>query len=198
MNRAFHKQGSGTSTATGPAGFSSFLPLARFSIDECSYVKVIKRELRRRFNRLVPGTGLWLRQVLVGCYQYFAVPNYLCSMKQFHIQLSRIWFRALKRRSQKTAKRMNWNVFNRIVRAWLPTPRVVNPRPGVRFAATTQGKSRVLNSASTDQLRRLPCKGYPYRAQGRPARAMSARWRLIRCQMCNGASLTGPSWFIKQ
>ncbi len=39
----------------------------------------LKRELRRRFNRPVPETGLWLRQVLQGYYQYFAVPNNLNS-----------------------------------------------------------------------------------------------------------------------
>ncbi len=40
----------------------------------------IKRELRRRFNRPVPETGMWLRQVLQGYYQYFAVPNNLDSI----------------------------------------------------------------------------------------------------------------------
>lgn len=106
-------------------------------------LREIKRELRRRFNRSVPETGLWLRQVLQGYYQYFAVPNNLNSMSQFHFQLSRLWFKALRRRSQKAAKRMNWDVFNRITREWLPSPRVVHPWPSVRFAAITQGKSRV-------------------------------------------------------
>jgi len=64
-------------------------------------------------------------------------------MNQFRYRLSRLWFKALRRRSQKAAKRMNWDVFNRLAREWLPTPRVVHPWPNVRFAATTQGKSRV-------------------------------------------------------
>jgi len=34
----------------------------------------LKRELRRRFQRPVPETGRWLRQVLQGYYRYFAVP----------------------------------------------------------------------------------------------------------------------------
>ena len=45
--------------------------------------------------------------------------------------------------SLKAAKRMNWDVFNRITREWLPTPSVVHPWANVRFAVTTQGKSRV-------------------------------------------------------
>ena len=106
-------------------------------------LREIKGELRRRFNRPVPETGKWLRQVLQGYYQYFAVPNNLKSMNQFRFQLSRLWFKALRRRSQKAAKRMNWDVFNRIVREWLPRPCVVHPWPSERFAATTQGKSRV-------------------------------------------------------
>lgn len=124
--------------------------LGRFTVRRITIAKrqrrklrEIKRELRRRFNRPVPETGLWLRQVLQGYYQYFAVPNNLNSMNQFHFQLSRLWFKALRRRSQKAAKRMNWDEFNRIAREWLPTPRVVHPWPSVRFAATTQGKSRV-------------------------------------------------------
>jgi RNA-directed DNA polymerase len=124
--------------------------LGRFTIRRITIAKrqrrklrEIKRELRRRFNRPVPETGLWLRQVLQGYYQYFAVPNNLNSMNQFHFQLSRIWFKALRRRSQKAAKRMNWDVFNRLAREWLPTPRVVHPWPSERFAATIQGKSRV-------------------------------------------------------
>ena len=43
-------------------------------------LREIKRELRRRFNRPVPETGKWLRQVLQGYYQYFVVPNNLNSM----------------------------------------------------------------------------------------------------------------------
>ena len=124
--------------------------LGRFTIRRITIAKrqrrklhELKRELRRRFNRPVPETGLWLRQVLQGYYQYFAVPNNLSSMSQFHYQLSRLWFKALRRRSQKAAKRMNWDLFNRLARKWLPTPRVVHPWPNVRFAATTQGKSRV-------------------------------------------------------
>lgn len=124
--------------------------LGRFTIRRITIAKrqrrklrEIKRELRRRFNRPVPETGLWLRQVLQGYYQYFAVPNNLNSMNQFHFQLSRIWFKALRRRSQKAAKRMNWDAFNRLAREWLPTPRVVHPWPSVRFAATIHGKSRV-------------------------------------------------------
>lgn len=64
-------------------------------------------------------------------------------MNQFRYRLSRLWFKVLRRRSQKAAKRMNWDVFNRLAREWLPTPRVVHPWPNVRFAATTQSKSRV-------------------------------------------------------
>jgi len=103
----------------------------------------IKRELRRRFNRPVPETGRWLRQVLQGYYRYFAVPNNLNSLNQFRYELCRLWFKALRRRSQKAAKSMTWEKFTRIEREWLPTPRVIHPWPSIRFAAITQGRSRV-------------------------------------------------------
>ena len=124
--------------------------LGRFTVRRITIAKrqrrklrEIKGELRRRFNRPVPETGLWLRQVLQGYYQYFAVPNNLNSMGQFRLELSRLWFKALRRRSQKAAKQMNWDKFNRLASEWLPRPRVVHPWPNERFAATTRGRSRV-------------------------------------------------------
>ena len=84
-------------------------------------------------------------------------------MSQFHYRNSRLWFKALRRRSQKAAKRMNWELFYRLEREWLPRLRVVHPWPSVRFAATTQGRSRVRFSHARICAGE-PCKGYPYRA----------------------------------
>jgi len=47
----------------------------------------------------------------------------------------------LRRRSQKS--RMPWSRFAKYAARWLPHPRICHPYPLVRFAVTTQGKSRM-------------------------------------------------------
>jgi len=52
----------------------------------------------------------------------------------FRTQVARHWYKALRRRSQRT--RINWARMSRIVTRWLPRSRVLHPFPEVRFAAT--------------------------------------------------------------
>jgi len=93
----------------------------------------IKRELRRRFQDPVPETGRWLRQVLQGYYQYYAVPYNLDALNQFRYEVGRAWLRTLRRRSQKARRHLTWEKFKRIEKQWLPMPRNVHPWPNVRF-----------------------------------------------------------------
>ncbi len=93
----------------------------------------IKRELRRRFQDPVPETGRWLRRVLQGYYRYFAVPYNLDSLNTFQYQVARLWWSALRRRSQKAHKRLTWEKFRVLMAQWLPTPRVTHPWPNTRF-----------------------------------------------------------------
>jgi Rad3-related DNA helicase len=92
----------------------------------------LKRELRRRHADPVPTTGRWLRHVLHGYYQYFAVPYNVDQLSQFRYDLARIWLRTLRRRSQK-GRRLTWDRFRSICDTWLPAPRVLHPWPNVRF-----------------------------------------------------------------
>jgi len=94
----------------------------------------LKRELKRRYNRPIPETGYWLRQVLQGYYRYFAVTNNLDSLGKFRFELCRLWFKALRRRSQKARRAMTWEKFDPIQRYWLPYPHVMHPWPSVRFS----------------------------------------------------------------
>jgi len=52
-----------------------------------SKLQEIKSELRRRFREPVPETGRWLRRVLQGYYQYFAVPYNFGALSQFRYEL---------------------------------------------------------------------------------------------------------------
>jgi RNA-directed DNA polymerase len=59
----------------------------------------------------------------------------------FRYQVSRHWFQALRRRSQR--HRLTWERMDRIATRWLPPTRVLHPYPEVRFAAITRGRSPV-------------------------------------------------------
>lgn len=93
----------------------------------------IKRELRRRFQDPVPETGRWLRQVLQGYYQYYAVPYNLDALNQFRYVVGRMWLWTLRRRSQKARRHLTWEKFKLIQEQWLPMPQNVHPWPNVRF-----------------------------------------------------------------
>jgi len=94
----------------------------------------IKGQLRKRMHQPVPEQGRWLAAVLHGHMNYYAVPGNRAAVNAFRDQVTRHWFKTLRRRSQKT--RVNWTRMRRIATRWLPPPRTTHPYPNARFAAT--------------------------------------------------------------
>ncbi len=72
---------------------------------------------------------------------YYAVPTNIQSVQAFRKQLTRHWFRALRRRGQK--HRVNWERMNAIADRWLPKARIQHPWPDMRLNVKTRGGSRV-------------------------------------------------------
>jgi len=97
-------------------------------------LRQIKQELHRRMHDPVPQTGGWLKSVVQGYFNYYAVPGNLESLAVFRNRLLGLWWRALRRRSQK--HRLSWTRMLTIGRRWLPSPRVLHAYPVDRFAAT--------------------------------------------------------------
>jgi len=93
----------------------------------------IKEELRKRMHHSIPQQGQWLRQVVRGFFAYHAVPTNSKSLGAFRHHVIDLWRRTLRCRSQKD--RTRWDRIALIAQAWLPTPCVLHPWPGVRFAA---------------------------------------------------------------
>jgi group II intron reverse transcriptase/maturase len=104
-------------------------------------LKQIKAELRRRMHQSIPVVGQWLRRILQGHYNYYGVPLNYRAMSTFRYEVSRLWFRTLRRRSQKT--RLNWDRMSRLGRRWLPFPKIRHPYPEQRLRVFTQGRSPV-------------------------------------------------------
>jgi RNA-directed DNA polymerase len=94
----------------------------------------IKQQLRRRMHDPVAQTGEWLRSVVQGYFNYYAVPRNLDSLTVFRDRVTRLWRWTLRHRGQK--RRPNWTRLHQLAERWLPRPRVLHPYPEPRFAAS--------------------------------------------------------------
>lgn len=97
-------------------------------------LKRIKEELRRRWHFSIGEQGKWLRQVVQGYLNYYAVPSNYVSLAAFRRQVIGLWCKALRRRSQRD--RTTWSRAFRLAAVWLPRVRILHPWPNVRFDAT--------------------------------------------------------------
>jgi RNA-directed DNA polymerase len=104
-------------------------------------LKEVNVELKRRRHLPIPEQGRWLASVLRGHLAYYAVPTNSDAIQAFRTQVIRLWYAALRRRSQRTS--LNWERMRRLVARWLPSARIQHPWPNVRFDARTQGRSPV-------------------------------------------------------
>jgi RNA-directed DNA polymerase len=101
----------------------------------------LRGEIMRRRHLPIPEQGAWLASVVRGHFAYYAVPGNINGVLAYRKQVTRHWYRALRRRSQRT--RLNWTRMDRLDTRWIPTARILHPWPDDRFAATTQGRSPV-------------------------------------------------------
>ena len=117
--------------------------LRRITISKRMRAKLreVNDQLKRRRHQPIPMQGHWLAAVVRGHLAYYAVPGNTDAVAAFRTQATRHWYKALRRRSQRT--RINWERMNRIAKRWLPPARVKHPFPNVRFDARTQGRSPV-------------------------------------------------------
>jgi group II intron reverse transcriptase/maturase len=97
-------------------------------------LRKVKEAMRRRMHQPIPQQGKWLRQVVLGYFNYHAVPTNSRALMSFRDEIIKRWRRALSRRSQKAS--LTWAQMNRLVDDWLPKPRILHPWPEQRFAVT--------------------------------------------------------------
>ena len=97
-------------------------------------LRQIKQQLRERMHDPVPQTGEWLHSIVQGHFNYYAVPGNLKSLGVFRDRVLALWWRTLRRRSQKRS--VSWTRVLALAQRWLPPPRTLHPFPDARFAAT--------------------------------------------------------------
>jgi RNA-directed DNA polymerase len=101
----------------------------------------VKAELRKRMHQTLRDQGSWLRSVVRGYFAYHAVPGNWDAIGAFRTQVAKLWYKILRRRSQRT--RMIWEKMVKLVDYWLPPARILHPWPEERFTVMTQGRSRM-------------------------------------------------------
>ena len=104
-------------------------------------LKAIKVELRKAMHDPIAKTGTWVKQMLQGHLNYYAVSGNHPSLWWFCNQVRWLWLKLLRRRSQKA--RLSWERFIRIVDRFFPPIKVLHPLPLHRFDAKTRGRSPV-------------------------------------------------------
>ena len=95
----------------------------------------IKCELRRRLHHSTLSVGRWLRSVVQGHFQYYAVPRNQRKLAAFRYQVRRLWLRSLRRRSQR--HRITGERMDRLATNWLPPVRTLHPYPEQRLRVST-------------------------------------------------------------
>lgn len=94
----------------------------------------IKPELHKRMHDPLRKTGQWLKSIVQGHFNYYAVPGNTASLSLFRHRLLVLWWHSVRRRSQK--RRISWTRMLDLATRWLPAPQVLHPYPDARFAAT--------------------------------------------------------------
>ena len=96
-------------------------------------LSAIKQELRKRRHADIGATGRWLGRVVQGWMNYHAVPGNRQRLSQFVDGVSKLWLQQLRKRSQRS--RWTWARMHRLIRRYLPRPRILHPYPNQRFRA---------------------------------------------------------------
>src|SRR4051795_1623166 len=95
-------------------------------------LKEITEELRRRMHQSIPEQGHWLKQVVAGYFAYHAMPTNIRALATFRYQVTGLWRRALRHRSQKDDT--TWDRIKKLADDYLPRPKILHPWPSDRFA----------------------------------------------------------------
>jgi len=95
-------------------------------------LKEVRGAIIRRRHEPIPVLGKWLRSVVQGHFNYFAVPGNRKAIDRFRTEINRAWLYALRRRSQKS-RSLTWDRIKRLIKTWIPTAKIQHPYPSQRL-----------------------------------------------------------------
>jgi RNA-directed DNA polymerase len=86
----------------------------------------LRQAARQRRHAPMIEQQTWLSQVLLGHYAYFGLPSNFRMLHVFYEQVQRLWYHALRRRSQRG---LTWVRYRELLARFpLPRPRITQPR----------------------------------------------------------------------
>jgi len=95
-------------------------------------LKEVREKIMRRRHEPVPVLGKWLRSVVQGHLNYFAVPGNKKAIDAFRTEINKAWLYALRRRSHK-ARNLTWDRMQRLIKTWIPTAKIKHLYPNQRL-----------------------------------------------------------------
>ena len=95
-------------------------------------LKEVREMVMCRRHEPVCEHGRWLRSVVQGHLNYFAVPGNISALETFRTEITKAWFYALRRRSQK-GRILTWDRIKRLIATWIPKARIQHPYPNQRL-----------------------------------------------------------------
>lgn len=108
----------------------------------------IKIELRRIMHDPIAKTGGWVKQMLKGHLNYFAVSGNHPSLWWFFNKVKRLWLASLKRRSQTA--RLSWERFIQFVARFFPPSELYTRCLVTASTPKPEGGARCVSSARRD------------------------------------------------
>jgi len=104
-------------------------------------LQAIKAKLRKRMHWAIGETARWLRLVVQGWLNYYAVPGTSHSIGRFVSEVTRLWLQVLRRRSQRGRRGWTWARMQRLARRHLPRPHIIHPYPEKRFRVRLEARA---------------------------------------------------------
>jgi RNA-directed DNA polymerase len=109
-------------------------------------IRPVKEAIRWMMHRPIAEQALYLKRVMNGFFNYFAVPTNSRAINAFYYDTTWYWCRALRRRSKTS--RLTWQRMKRLINYSLPPARLRHPFPDVRFSVMTKLEASVRGAAS--------------------------------------------------
>jgi len=122
-------------------------------------IQAIKEELSRRLHRPVQETGEWLKRVLQGHLNYYAVSGNGSSLNYFFGHVKWYWLRSLRRRSQR--HRMPWERSKILLKRFFPPVRILHHQPVHLLTPEPKARSQCVRSARWDLCEGCRATGIP-------------------------------------
>jgi len=122
----------------------------------------IKQQLRERMHDPVRQTGQWLKSIVQGHFNYYAVPGNLDSLGVFRARVIGRWWRTLRRRSQ--TRPISWTRILALADRWLPQT-ASTPSLSRRSLCRQSSEIRTgcTNKCPSGSARGAASNGCPYR-----------------------------------